>query len=429
MINGARAFQKFGWADALIALSIGAPILIPLGGEITILVLTLLGGFLAIQAIRSTPADAHRNFIWSRADTLLALCMASMFALQLLSVLWAEWPRQAASSALKHLHFLVWPLVMLALSQSRQTVAVSSWSLVITLLVCAAWMLLSGQTLGWKHERFEAAAQNASVFGRIVAFYGLWALLLASTLQKSDRVGHPPRGLLLLATFAALLLVLSTGNRIETVAYLLMAFIFITWRMLQWRGWKMVWGMGLGLLLLTAAVAYSIGDRVENAAQEARSYFSDSEPKEQDLQTSIGIRLEIYYMASRAIAEKPILGWGAGSRPQNFRRLSHHPDKVQPHTHLHSQYLQTLTDVGFVGALIVLGFVLTTVFVTVIRAWKKKHHEIAALFAALIGIQLLCGVFNPAFSQGLSNSVFVMMMALLWVMLRQQENAPTANKP
>jgi O-antigen ligase len=416
--------HRFGWADALVALSVCAPILIPLGGEAVMLLLTAVGVWLLIKKYMQRKGGSNQDMPWRRGDTILAICMASMFVLQLISVLWAQWPRQALASAFKHLHFLMWPTVMVVLSMSRRTTVVASWSLVFALLACACWILFMVATVGWQGMgRFEAAAQNPSVFGRIVAFYGLWALLLASAPRVIEAHGVPPQWLLAMASLAGLLLVVSSGNRIELVAYVILILIVVVWRMLQRGQWHVVWGMGVGVLLAVVFAAQSIGIRLDQGMQEVRSYFAQSTPKVQDMETSVGLRIEIYYIATRAISERPWFGWGAGSRPQNFRRLSHYPEHLPTRTHLHSQYLQTLTDVGIVGSIVALLATLAAIWATVIRPWKAGHREMAALFACLIGLHLASGVFNPAFSQGLSNSVFVMMMALLWVMLRQQEAA------
>jgi O-antigen ligase len=410
------------WVDAFVALSISAPILIPLGGEATMLLLSLLGAFFSIVLFATGKLTAYTKISWRLVDAQLAICMASMFVLPFTSVLWAQWPLQAVASALKHLHFLMWPLVVVVLSMSRRTPVVFGWALVLTLLTCFLWILGLATMKGWQSLwRFEAAAQNASVFGRIVAVYGLWALLLATRPNLTDQRSFPPRWLLALATLASLVAVVSSGNRIELVAFMVLALVLIIWRMLQWGRWRVILGMGGTLLLAVVFSAQSIGARMDEGAKDVRSYFAQAAPKAQDLQTSVGLRIEMYYIAIRAISERPWFGWGAGSRPQNFRHLSHHPEQLPSRTHLHSQYLQVLTDVGVVGAMLALCTTLVAIWATVIRPWKTGHSEMAALFAALMGMHLISGVFNPAFSQGLSNSFFVMMVALLWVMLRQQE--------
>ena len=90
-------------------------------------------------------------------------------------------------------------------------------------------------------------------------------------------------------------------------------------------------------------------------------------------------------------------------------------------THLHSQYLQILVDVGLFGALLAVG-ALTIIFrYSVVAPWRRGQHEVAALFATLYAVHMMSGLFNPAFSQGLSNSFFVLMASVLWVISRSQQ--------
>jgi O-antigen ligase len=128
----------------------------------------------------------------------------------------------------------------------------------------------------------------------------------------------------------------------------------------------------------------------------------------------------MYHIAVQAIQDKPWLGWGAGARAHYLKQYAHFPEKMFERTHLHSQYLQTLVDVGVLGALLALGAVGVAWWVSVVLLWRRGEHETAALFAMLYAAHMGSGVFNPAFSQGLSNSFFVTMAAVLWVIHREQ---------
>jgi O-antigen ligase len=422
-------------ANAFIAFALIAPLVIPMGGEALVLLCALIGMVGIVGTRLSTSRHSEAGFVWRQDDTWMALALGSMVALQLISVLWSEWPRQSLSSAIKHVHFALWPFLVWVFSRATAPQDMLQHGLLAALLLATVWMALPTQ-VGWAAGQFEAAAQNTSVLGKIVAVMGLWALVLASGMQRSKQDG--PRVMLslwmryamALAWALALLLLVASERRIELGLYVVLSMSFIMLRLFK-RGQLRL------ALSLTCAAAILIGlalahqsQRFKIAGDEVRQYFSGQQPHLKDYQTSLGQRMEMYHMALRAIADKPVLGWGAGTRPHYLKQYAHYPQHIFERTHLHSQYLQTLVDVGIVGAMIAIAALIVAFRISVVATWRRGQHEVAALFLALYAVHMMSGVFNPAFSQGLSNSFFVLMAAVLWTISRTHvgsaANAPSA---
>jgi hypothetical protein len=83
---------------ALFALALIAPLLIPLGGESLVLLLMLVGA-VRFGYQRWVSKQSGQAFDFSRQERWLLLCVASIFLMSLLSVLWSALPRQSLSSA------------------------------------------------------------------------------------------------------------------------------------------------------------------------------------------------------------------------------------------------------------------------------------------------------------------------------------------
>jgi hypothetical protein len=188
-------------ADALIVLVMIAPLVIPLGGEALMVLIALIGITGLVVTRFGLSRNSKAGFVWARDDTWMTLALSSMVVLQLVSVLWSEWPRQSLSSALKHVHFVLWPLLVGVLSRAPAPQDMMQRGLLAALLLATVWMLLPTH-VGWAGGQFEAAAQNTSVLGKIVAVMGLWALVLASGMQRSQRDG--PRVMLSLGMRSAM---------------------------------------------------------------------------------------------------------------------------------------------------------------------------------------------------------------------------------
>jgi len=418
--------QRF--AQALIVLALAAPLLIPLGGEGMVLLLTLLGAASIVVEKIYGRKNPNNSTVWSREATCLALALASMTVLQLASVVWSAWPKQSMASAFKHLHFALWPLLVVALGRAHAPQRTMEYGLVMTMGLATAWMLLPTQ-IGWTGHSFEAAAQNTSVFGKIVAVYGLWGMVLASGMRRNNQFGDQAAlSLTMRSAMAAvwglgLLLLVAADRRIELGLYVLMSMIFMLLRLFKRGQVRLAVSLVCAAAVLMGAALSHKADRFAKAAQEVQQYFSAGEPRLEDYHTSLGQRIEMYHIAAKAIAEKPWLGWGAGARPQYLKQYAHFPEHMFERTHLHSQYLQTLVDVGFLGALFAIAALVLAWVISVVRPWRRGEHEVAVMFAALYGVHMLSGMFNPAFSQGLSNSFFVTMAAVLWVIHHHQSQA------
>ena len=173
----------------------------------------------------------------------------------------------------------------------------------------------------------------------------------------------------------------------------------------------------ISTVVLTVVALFVIGTwmapKFQLAYAEAVAFYDDGRPTGDEIKTSIGNRLEYYYVATNAIHESPLLGYGAGIKPEHLERFSHDPNSLSHYNHFHNQYLQTLVEVGIVGSLFVL---LAMLYLWREQVWLlyAKHPHGSIAYALLFLVYMMTGIFSIAFSQGLLNSFFILANAVLW---------------
>ena len=136
------------------------------------------------------------------------------------------------------------------------------------------------------------------------------------------------------------------------------------------------------------------------------------------IQSSIGNRLEYYHIATSAIEAQPILGYGAGTKPQQLERFSHDPASLSHFNHFHNQYFQTVVEVGVFGSVLAVWALLFLWREQVWRVYAQCPH-VAVFFALVFSVYMLTGLFSIALSQGLLNSFFILSNAVLWAEARK----------
>ncbi len=93
-------------------------------------------------------------------------------------------------------------------------------------------------------------------------------------------------------------------------------------------------------------------------------------------------RWQMWTVAAREFRQHPLLGGGAGSFEERWARYRPSPTFVK---NAHSLYAETLGELGIVGLLLVLGFVVTPIAVGLRRRLRARGEHAATLAALLAG--------------------------------------------
>ena len=391
------------------------------GAEISLSLAALLGFYLWAKEGQ----NFWHNAFWQKTDSKIYLALSSIFLLKLLSALWAETPHVALRSSMTNVHFLLWPIIVAVFYKATNPMLAMTQGMTLGAIATAIWgifwmvtRLLNGIDVSL--PPFEAGAQNAGILAHVICVYTLW--LLSANLLFTI---HLNRQLLQWGFFAAFLVLLCSTRRIQLVIFFIVAapmILIYLHRHLTPK--RLVQTMAISMVLFISAI-WLMTPKFEQAYHEASNYLSHKEPKGKVLQTSIGNRLEYYHIATSAVAEQPILGYGAGIKPIKLSRFSHDAGAMSQYGHFHNQYLQTLVEVGWLGATFAITAFLFLLYQLVFRTWQKDI-KVACGFFVLFSVYLLTGLFSISLGQGVVNSMFVLMCAALWAQRKHTTHPSTS---
>ncbi|PUE09124.1 hypothetical protein B9Z51_09405 [Limnohabitans sp. T6-5] len=391
-------------------------ILIPGDTELGVLILALLGFVVLVQR-RAPGAAGLRSFQWRSVDSRLSLAFASVFLFKCLSMLWADLSGLALNNALWHLHFLLWPLVLLGLHRCGADQKDVERAVAAGLVVVAAWFLVF-KLSGERWLPFEdAGSSNVGVLAQMTLFLGTWNLLALSrpggNLASSDGV------LKILAFVSAWVVIIASTRRLELLGLLVVTATVLVYRLRSRLTFVRLSLVLLGMLALVGLMVYLRWEKFATGFAELSNYFALRGKDPQVVLSSWGARLEMYRVGWLGFMDHPWLGMSAGARPYLMQAYGAPGEDVFGHRHFHSEILQTLVEGGLVWLGLLGSAVVYAVRQMVIKPWRTDR-ELALLALGLLGAYAIEGVFSAALIYGEANGVFVVASAWLWLQLRQR---------
>jgi O-antigen ligase len=296
------------------------------------------------------PRQFWPNSVWStRWETVTLVAVAYMA----LSVLWTDADTtKSILSWTRHARLLTIPLVWLLLpdrAEARQVLRV--FVIAQLFVVLSSWLLIGGIPLPW------ATAQDAkttyavfgsyleqSIMGATLAFV-LWhqrdwifgakgqAFAIAAALLTSVQVLgflNGRSGYLVFTALASLAVIYLLPKRWRWVAILIP---FVT-------------------VAMVLAGSKTARDRVILVQQEVTAYAQRT-----DINTSSGERLIYWQTSLRAIAERPLFGFGSGGWNQEFQNLTDHKltQNFYNIDNPHQMFLLWAVEGGMIGLALLLG--------------------------------------------------------------------------
>ncbi len=389
-------------------------ITIPGMAELGLLLLALVGGWcLWRPGLHSTTGTLSRTDLW------MTLAMASVFLFKLLTLLWTDSVSLTIRNALWHLHFLLWPLVALALVRCKAHLQNVEAGIALAMMLVAGWYLLWVAT-GWPVLAFEdAGTTHPGVLAQVTLVLGIW-LLLAATRPETADLDAQCRLLLFVGALAAPVVLVASGRRLELLGYVMLAPAFAAYRYraimtrARWVGSVML------VLGLMAALLYLRWEKFALGFSELHRYFNMTGQDREVIVSSWGARLEMYRVGIHGFLDHPWLGMSAGARPYLMEAYGVLGREDFGHRHFHSQLLQTLVEGGLLGLLAMLLVLGYTVRHLIVRVWRK-HHEEALIALALYLSYAVEGAFSAALTYGEANAMFVVLTALLWTRMRKAD--------
>ncbi|MGB8401776.1 O-antigen ligase family protein [Bradyrhizobium sp.] len=270
---------------------------------------SLVGIFAGIFLVTILPTLDFRLFLESLKRPIAVLPVA-LFVLALAGTLWSDAPWGARSYALSPVaKLLVLPLLFHHFERSARGMWVLTAFLIsCTLLMAVSWLVLLEPGLSLKRggdiergifvKNYIDQSQEFALCA-VVLFYPIVTLL-------RDRKTW--QALLLLAIAVSFIVnmafVIVSRTALVTMPIMLAVFAMMH---LKWRSNAMLFAAAIALAALAWTMSPQLQSKTATFARDYQLY------KEQDIPTSIGMRLEFYRKSLRFFAEAPLVGHGTGS--------------------------------------------------------------------------------------------------------------------
>lgn len=147
---------------------------------------------------------------------------------------------------------------------------------------------------------------------------------------------------------------------------------------------KFRWILGVAVVLvgLFFAFQHQIIDALEHNNQDASGDIVENIQSITNISTDASNleRINRWQSAFRLFADRPVLGWGPGTYQFVYAPFQMSKEKTVISTNAgdagnaHSEYIGTLAEQGFIGAILLLSFVITVVY-TGLKSYQKAKNK------------------------------------------------------
>lgn len=329
-----------------------------------------------------------------------------MLAASALSLLYTSAPVDLALDAwIKHSKLLLVVLIPLVLRHPRQiAIALGIYVVMQSFVVLSSYLLSLGWTLPWvlKAERNAVGTVFTSYLDQSIMTAGLAAICWHLRAQFPGRYG--PHIAMAIAALSILNVLLLLPGRSGQVAAIVVVSLAIFWAIKP--RWRLAAVFAPILILgLAAFTSTQFKTRFTNVWHELQAY-----QQKQEVNTSSGERMNYWHRSLQAIQDKPLLGHGVGSWPQQYHRfsgatISQNSVNVR---NPHQEYLLWTVEIGVGGALLLLGFLLGVAR----DAASFAVHQRRALHSMVAIVATVC-LFNSSLYDALIGDYFCLMLGLL----------------
>lgn len=394
-----EAYLDKRYSSFVISLLILFPILInsvKILGNLILLILFFLGAYIAITESKNPfKIQELKVFSW---------LTFSYFCVMLLSILIADGLNAEFHHLGRKAHFLLAPLIALAIYQvnfpiKKLLLSIRIGTIIIGVIVITQFLLGSARPSGMI---------NANIFGDIAV-----AMLFLSVVQV---FGEKPKEQIIafVAIIAGVFAVFLSGSRGSWLSFIILSivFIFLTYKPFLIDNKKRQSFVALFFVILFGFIGTQTdaGKKITDAIVNIQSWGDGGQTY-----TSSGIRMEMWESSLEAASKSPWFGYGyRNENKQVAKYVDNHSKTVAAFTHLHNEYLTNLLAGGILGLLSLLALI----FVPIAIFYKKLKNDKEAYYYASMGI-LLCvgyatfGFTHIAFGEEHLNAFYVLFLGFL----------------
>jgi len=395
------------YSSFVISLLILFPVLInsvKILSNFILLILVFLGAYIAINE-KKNPFKIQELKVFSWLTF-------GYFCVMLLSVLIADGFNAEFSHLGRKVHFLLAPLIALAMYQVHFPIrnlllTIKAGLIIIGIIVITQFLLGSNRPSGMI---------NANIFGDIAVVMLFLSVVQVFNEKPKEQV------ITFIATMAGVVAIFLSGSRGSWLSFIILSivFIFLIYKPFLMGNKKRQSFVALFFVILFSFIGTQTdaGKKITDAIVNIQSWGNGNQTY-----TSSGIRMEMWKSSLEAAKQSPWLGYGyRNSNTEVAKFVDSHSKTVAAFTHLHNEYLTNLLAAGILGLLALLSLL----FVPVLIFFKNlKNTEV--YYYSSMGI-LLCigyatfGFTHIAFGEEHVNAVYVFFLALLLPAVTKREN-------
>ncbi|MGO4999084.1 O-antigen ligase family protein [Oceanisphaera sp. W20_SRM_FM3] len=218
-------------------------------------------------------------------------------------------------------------------------------------------------------------------------------------------------GLYSLGAIGAIGAIIFSGTRGVWLAVLL-TFFLLAWPLARKMGAKKIFTTTLACCLFIGAGAFVAGEKLTTRYQQTSTEFANMASGNMD--TSIGIRLQLWQRGWSYIKQSPLLGTGTPGYLQKIEQ-----DKIAglisrtaaplADAHFHNQYIDTLVRTGSLGLFILLAWMLLPTWLL----HKQQHYNLRNWTLGCAIIVLISGLTDVPFHHTHIIYLYSMVMGLI----------------
>ena len=159
-----------------------------------------------------------------------------------------------------------------------------------------------------------------------------------------------------------------------------------------------------------------VNDRVTSAVNNVVNYINVKNINSNKINTSLGIRLEMWRSAQYAVTSHPFFGIGAANHPSFIKKYIKEGkvnSGVGKHNHLHNSFVEVLSSKGMVGLIILLILFYYPAYI----AWRNRERCIKCYrYAVILSVTLTAMSIGESMLINKNNAVtyFIFFTAVLF---------------
>jgi len=319
----------------------------------------------------------------------LTVTILFFLVLNLVSLLWSEDPTAGFEYWRKYLYLLLAPAIASSLRPvfARRALVAFLTATVLSVAMMPV-VIIAGIHVRHIHPGNPAATMSHLDYSLVLAVAGVLILvhLTHSTMRRRQRLLWI---LLFVVVFGGLLLNIGRSGQFAFIATLAVLVPFLLRRRSPLVRVAVLTAVA-GVMLAAYFLVTPFHQRVEIATTELHDAVTQHR-----VDTNQGKRVAAMVVGLEIVASDPVFGTGIGGNMPEFRRLleTRFPqlkDAVGWYPHLHNQYIQVTTELGFVGLLALLAMMAALI------AGRYSNAEYRAA-AVAVGCVYLFGFMGDPF--------------------------------